>query len=186
MEHVTDSLTPATDAARAITGRSCGDCALCCKILDIVALEKPAGEWCKHCSTHKKCDLYPIRPAAICDTFNCGYITQPGVPESWFPGKSRMILNTSADGQHVFIAVDPARPDAWRKAPYYQHIKQWALANNGTGKQIIVSINKRYIVVFPDREVDLGAVGDDETVTFTVTQTPSGPYTEAQKKKIAP
>jgi hypothetical protein len=186
MEPVTESLTPATDAARALTGRSCGDCALCCKILDIAALEKPAGEWCKHCSTHKKCDIYPYRPVQICDTFNCGYITQPGVPESWYPGKSRIIISTIADQPHVFLIVDPARPDAWRKAPYYQHIKQWALENNGTGKQIIVSINKRYIVVFPDREVDLGTVGDDESVTFTITQTPNGPYTEAHKVKIAP
>lgn len=173
-----------TDAARALTNRSCGECALCCKLLDIKALDKPGGEWCPHCSTRQKCDIYLTRPPT-CDTFNCGYITQPGVGEEWKPTQSRMIINFSGDAQHVFLIVDPARPDAWRKAPYYQQMKQWAQANNGTGKQIIVSINKRYIVIFPDREVDLGNVGEDETVTFTVTQTPNGPYTEGHKVKIA-
>ena len=174
----------ATDEARAKTGRSCGDCALCCKLLDIKALDKPGGEWCPHCSTRQKCDIYLSRPET-CDTFNCGYITQSGVGEEWYPGRSRMIINVAGDGEHVFIIVDPARPDAWRKAPYYQQMKQWALANNGTGKQIIISINRRYIVIFPDREVDIGTVGDDETVTFTVTQTIAGPVTEAHKTKIA-
>ena len=158
---------------------------MCCKLLDIKALEKPAGEWCTHCSTRQKCDIYLERPQT-CHNFNCGYMTQAGIGEEWKPTHSRMMINFTGDGQHLFILVDPTRPDAWRKAPYLQQMKNWARINNPRGQQIIVSINKRYIVIYPDREVDLGPVDVDETVTFTVTQTPNGTMTIPQKVKITP
>ncbi|MES2984017.1 MAG: hypothetical protein V4735_02385 [Pseudomonadota bacterium] len=167
-----------------VPGRSCGDCALCCKILEIKALDKPRDVWCSHCSTRQKCDIYLDRPQT-CRNYNCGYMTQPWIGEEWYPRNARMMISFGADGQHMFVQVDPTRADAWRREPYLSQLRQWARLNNPRGQQVIVSLNGRYIVVFPDREVDLGPIGDDETVTFTVTQTPTGPVTQAQKVKIA-
>lgn len=47
--------------------RECGDCAGCCKTLAVVELHKPAGTWCGHCTTRKKCDIYPQRPGSCRD-----------------------------------------------------------------------------------------------------------------------
>lgn len=167
-----------------VPGRECGECALCCKLLDIKALEKPAGEWCPHCSSRKGCDIYLTRPDP-CRSFHCGWMLQEGISPEWYPIQSRMIITFSGDGQHLFALVDPARPDAWKKAPYYQQLKNWARINNARGQQIIVSVNRRYIVIYPDREEDLGTIGDDETVTFEVVNTPTGPVTQARKAKMA-
>src|SRR4051794_5389247 len=29
--------------------RQCGDCSLCCKVMEIATLDKPPGSWCWHC-----------------------------------------------------------------------------------------------------------------------------------------
>ncbi|MFZ4540892.1 MAG: hypothetical protein ACOYNL_03645 [Rickettsiales bacterium] len=168
-----------------VLGRSCQTCAMCCKVLEIKALDKPRNQWCQHCSTHQKCDIYLERPDT-CHNFNCGYLTEDWMGEHWHPLRSRMLVNFSADGKHMFVHVDPARPDAWRNSPYIENLRGWARGGNQTGSQVIVAIAQRFIVIFPDREQDLGTVSDDETVTFTITQTIIGPRTEAQKVKIAP
>jgi uncharacterized protein len=41
---------------------NCDSCALCCKLLAIPEIEKPAGQWCKHCTKTRGCDVYETRP----------------------------------------------------------------------------------------------------------------------------
>jgi hypothetical protein len=31
-----------------VAGRSCGSCSLCCKVMPVQELSKPAGQWCVH------------------------------------------------------------------------------------------------------------------------------------------
>jgi hypothetical protein len=181
------SMSIATEASvtpvALVPGRSCEGCAMCCKIPEIKALNKPRNVWCTHCSTRQKCDIYLDRPQT-CHNFNCAYLTTPGIGEEWRPITSRMMITYTPDGKHLFVQVDPSRPDAWRKAPYHQQLRNWARINNPQGQQIIVNIDGRYIVIYPDREVDLGTVSEDETVIFTVNHTENGPTTTAQKVKL--
>jgi hypothetical protein len=165
-----------------VPGRSCEGCAMCCKLPFIKALDKPRDTWCSHCSTRKQCDIYDARPEP-CRDYYCGWMRLAKIPQEWRPIDSRMIINFTEDSRHLFIHVDPARPDAWRRKPYLQHLRELARVNNPNGGQVIVSIGEHYIVVFPDREFDLGTMSDDETVTFTVTETLNGPVTEATKVK---
>lgn len=175
---------PTHHPAATVPGRSCGDCAMCCKLLEIKALNKPANEWCVNCSTRKGCDIYETRPQT-CHNFNCGYMTQGAIGEEWWPTTARMMITYTGDGKHLFIQVDPTRPDAWRREPYYSQLKNWARINNPNGQQIIVAIAGRYIVIFPEREVDVGHVAADETVTFSLSHSASGPVTEVRKVKVA-
>ena len=163
---MTTPLTPST--------RSCGDCTMCCKLLRIEVLNKPALEWCTHCSTRKGCDIYETRPEP-CRTFHCGYITHAGFGEEWKPTTARMMIVTRFD--HIFFHVDPIRPDAWKQKPYYQQLKSLARSNNANGTHIIVRIKNRFIVVVPERDIDLGEIDDNETIGFNLTQTPQGPVT---------
>ena len=50
--------------------KSCGDCGLCCKIMGVTALEKPAGRWCRHFGKTTGCAIYEDRPND-CRVFNC-------------------------------------------------------------------------------------------------------------------
>jgi len=49
--------------------RQCGDCQLCCTLVPIAELGKPAGQRCQHqCNTG--CAIYPTRPGS-CRAWNC-------------------------------------------------------------------------------------------------------------------
>jgi len=53
-------------------GRQCGTCVLCCKLLHVVELDKPPGEWCPwlHKKRTRGCSKYTKRPEA-CREFAC-------------------------------------------------------------------------------------------------------------------
>ena len=51
-------------------GRECGDCTLCCKVMAIEQLAKPASAWCPHCKPGRGCRIYADRPAE-CRAFSC-------------------------------------------------------------------------------------------------------------------
>lgn len=38
--------------------KTCGDCGLCCKIMGVTALEKPAGRWRRHFGKTTGCTIY--------------------------------------------------------------------------------------------------------------------------------
>src|SRR5436190_15012694 len=104
-----------------VEGRACGSCTLCCKVLDIPALDKAAGKWCSHCQPGKGCGIYTARPAA-CRGFYCEWMISKGLGPEWRPERARFLLAKSNDGR-LTAHVDPGYPAAWRASPYYQNFK---------------------------------------------------------------
>jgi hypothetical protein len=148
-----------------VSGRACGACTLCCKVLGIPEIDKPKGEWCQHCDIGRGCGIYSDRPA-VCRAFHCGYLTMPALGAHWFPARSKMIITSEFEGEQIAIQVDPSRPTAWREQPYYGEIKQWARAAAKDLQQVVVCIAKRQIVILPDEDVDLGEIAQDERIVI--------------------
>ena len=165
-----------------LSGRACGSCTLCCKVLGIIELGSPQGQWCRHCDIGRGCRIYDERPSE-CRSFHCGYLIWPMTDEHWFPARSKMVIVSELDGKRVAIYVDPARPDAWRERPYHDEIRQWATGAAQQAHQLVVFIGRRAIVIFPDREVDLGPIADDERVITFERRGPAGNVWQAVKLK---
>jgi hypothetical protein len=161
-----------------VPGRNCDGCAMCCKILAIEALNKPKSVWCQHCSTKQSCDIYEQRPTE-CGNFYCGYLTQPQLGDEWKPTKSKIVLVAELGCNRIAAYVDPARPDAWRKEPYYSMLKMWAEAAVPHRGQVVVCVGQRYFMIFPDRDIDLGIVTPDHRIITGEQKTPSGIRLEA-------
>ena len=107
------------------TGRQCGKCSLCCKLLYVKELNKPANTWCEHCRPGKGgCSIHETRPP-ICRIYFCAWMMAKGLGEEWYPLRSHMVLSQVRinDVQVLMITVDPERPGVWRSEPYYSHIK---------------------------------------------------------------
>jgi hypothetical protein len=143
--------------------RGCDGCTLCCKVMGVQALAKPAGTWCKHCKTGVGCGIYETRPGD-CSSFICGYLLLPELSEEWKPRVSRLIISTLISGNRINVYVDPARPDAWRRQPYYASLQAWSRRALAKAGQVVVRIGARCIVVLPDHAIDLGIVADDELI----------------------
>ena len=110
------------DELCASTGRVCGDCSLCCKLLPIAEpeLNKPANRWCQHCRPAKGgCSIHDDRPP-ICRGFACMWLVCP-LGDEWRPTRSKMVVSENRSPDPVFnIHVEPGSPDIWRREPYYQ------------------------------------------------------------------
>ena len=62
-----------TDFAQPAPGKTCGSCTLCCKVVGVAELKKPADVWCGHCNKAKGCKIYDTRPLE-CRTFYCLFL----------------------------------------------------------------------------------------------------------------
>ena len=160
--------------------RSCGECTMCCKLLDVVALAKPAGSWCAHCAPGRGCGIYEGRPGE-CRSFRCGWLVDEKLGEEWRPSRSRIMLVSEAGSNRIAAHVDPARPDAWRRAPFHGVLRGWARAAARVRGQIVVYVGRRATVVLPDRDVDLGVLEDDEVIATREFSGPTGVKLEAFK-----
>ena len=110
------------------TGRSCGKCSLCCKLLPIpVPLNKPAGSRCQFQKASKGCSIYPRRPMA-CKTWSCRWLSDPLAQGLKRPDRTHYVVDfsygtaTSTNEQTgvstpvsmLQVWVDPAFRDAHR------------------------------------------------------------------------
>lgn len=141
--------------------RHCGDCTLCCKVMEIEALAKPAGNWCPHCRPKHGCAIYQERPAECAD-FNCLWLLNARLGEQWRPSKAKFVLTTSKDG--IEVRCDPGFPDAWRREPYATGIRQWAVSGDTHDVTVLIITSRRMILITGEREFDLGIVGVDQRI----------------------
>jgi hypothetical protein len=160
--------------------RECGDCAMCCKLLDVNSIEKKAGTWCTHCVGQRGCAIYETRPQE-CRNFICAWLAGPTLDERWKPSNCKFVVAPDGDGLRLKVAVDPARPDAWHKEPFYSYFKNWIRQNAADGAELLVLVGRRAIAVLPDSDVDLGPFTDDHRFIMARTETPFGPRFEPLK-----
>jgi hypothetical protein len=146
--------------------RSCGSCGLCCKLVAVEELNKPAHQWCTHFSAGRGCTIYADRPSE-CRTFRCLWLMRPQLSDAWRPDRSRIVLYFSHDGTHLIANVDPAYPGAWRRSPYHETLRGWARRGNGAGMEVIVKVGRRVFAVLSDRDVDLGTMEEGERLKIT-------------------
>lgn len=143
----------------AATGkRECGDCSLCCKVMAIEELTKPAGSWCDQCEPGHGCRNYQDRPGE-CRNFRCLWLIDPRFGEHWKPNRSKIVLTTSADGLEA--RCDPGFPAAWRNEPFRTELRNLARSGEVHDVSVLVIVGDRMTLVGPEREFDLGVVRAD-------------------------
>lgn len=86
----------------------CDGCTICCKILEIKAINKKAWERCKHCENG--CTIYATRPA-VCREFECAYLAGSWRSELRPDRCGVMIYKDKARGYQALMFVEPAKVD---------------------------------------------------------------------------
>lgn len=133
--------------------RPCGECSLCCKLMAIDELKKPANRWCAHVAIGKGCRIYDERPAA-CRSYQCVWTMMRGFDDAWRPDRAKFMMD--AGESQLIICCDPAAPDAWRREPYYSRLKALSSRRARPFTLVLVRLRGRIIVVFPETEIDVG------------------------------
>ena len=145
--------------------KTCGTCSICCKIVAVSDLNKPAHQWCVHNVPHKGCGIWGKHPE-VCKAWQCGWILMPQLDEQWKPERCGFIIRNRYEINQLVIDVDPAKPDSWRKEPFYSRIRHWAQSSRASGQQIMVCIGRREIAIFAEEDVDAGMLGPDEVAVM--------------------
>lgn len=109
--------------ARAKSGRACGDCQLCCKLVPVASLDKAAGTRCQHQRVGKGCAVYHHAPMPIeCDIWSCKWLLGGDTAGMQRPDRVHYVIDAmpdmiAYDEQECMVAqvwVDPAFPLAHR------------------------------------------------------------------------
>ena len=172
-------LDPAAYASEPAPGRDCGACTLCCKVYDVPALDKVAGTWCTHCRPGRGCGIHETRPTH-CRSFHCLWMTQTWLGPEWKPDRAKMVLTIDPVTNFLFVQVDPGAAAAWRRDPYYRNLKQWS-AGAGSGRHVIVFVNRSATVILPDRDVPLGILGPNDRIVARERRTGTGVTLDFEK-----
>ena len=142
------------------TGRVCGSCQLCCKLVPVPPLAKPAGSRCRHQKTGKGCGIYADRPFA-CRTWGCRWLIDPDAAALPRPDRAHFVVDMDEDyvtmrpndgGEPIKIPViqvwvDPAFPDAHRQPTLRAYML--AMAQQYRVATILRWSSTRALTVFP-------------------------------------
>jgi len=137
--------------------RRCGDCTLCCKLLSVREIDKPAGQRCAHqCSTG--CRIYhkPGFPLS-CAVWSCRWLDGIGTESMRRPDRTHYVVDMMPDmiqARHnetgevtqsvvIQVWVDPAFPDAWEDPALL------AFVESAAQPMIVRYDTRRGFVVFP-------------------------------------
>jgi uncharacterized protein len=110
-----------------IPGKACGACNMCCQILEIEELKKPAGLLCKDCDLGSGCRIYDLRPQ-VCRDFVCLWKGDRNLSAQMRPDRIGTILMEDPDSDEYRAVCDPLKPLAWRTPRVFQHLVAMAKA----------------------------------------------------------
>src|SRR5215471_464155 len=84
-----------------VSGRSCGNCTVCCNILkiNVPELKKPSDVLCPNC-TRAGCQIYENRPS-VCEEYYCGWRILRGLGDDWRPDRCGVLIGIVEKEQSI-------------------------------------------------------------------------------------
>jgi len=83
-------------------------------------------------------------------------------------------LRVESDGKLIAVHVDPSDPAAWRREPYFRKLKEFATRGMDAEQQVVVYLRNRVIVIFPNKEVELGTMDPGDHLVVREVGGPNG------------
>lgn len=131
---------------------------MCCKLLEIAELAKPANHWCDHVTKAGGCSIYVDRPD-VCRGYLCAWMTDESLGDEWKPERCKFTMHRVQDKLGLWVNVDASRPLAWKQPPYYDQIKAWSNIAREANGYVAVCMGTRTFVVFPEEDLLVPDIG---------------------------
>ena len=102
--------------------RRCGTCSLCCTILRVDELAKPAGRDCNHQRGPGGCAIHATRPP-ICRAYRCLWL-QGGLEDDERPDRTGGVVDLETTGVGLRLAIREARAGIFDESPMLRAIAE--------------------------------------------------------------
>jgi hypothetical protein len=102
--------------------RSCGTCSLCCTVLRVDELAKPAGRDCVHQRGQSGCAIHATRPE-ICRSYRCLWL-QGGLEDDERPDATGGVVDLETTGIGLRLTIREARVGSFDSSPALQAIAE--------------------------------------------------------------
>jgi hypothetical protein len=145
--------------------RECGDCQLCCKLLPVSELNKPANKRCEHQRVHHGCLIYASKRMPLsCHVWNCRWLLNNDTADLARPDRARYVIDIMPDSivaldgdrvvhiQTVQIWCDPNWPDAHRDPRLRAYLLR--RGEEGIVGQIRFSSSDTIILIPPNMNIE--------------------------------
>ena len=110
------------ERARRSAARSCGSCSLCCTVLRVDELEKPAGFDCPQQRGEAGCAIHETRPS-VCRGYHCLWL-QGGLEDDERPDRTGGIIDLESTGFGVQLSIREVRAGAFDESAVLQAIAE--------------------------------------------------------------
>ena len=120
---------------------------MCCKVLEIDDLDKPAGPLCGNWCSPVGCQIYHKRPD-VCREFECEWLTERDVAVAMKPDRIGTILMIDPDSEQYQAVCDPEKPNAWRHPFVFRHL----IAKAKEGHIVVAKVGLLSWRVYPTGE----------------------------------
>lgn len=148
-----------------MTGRHCGDCTLCCRLVPVERISKPANTRCRH-QTRRGCAIYQHLPEVVpeCRLWSCQWLVDPDAAGLHRPDRVHYVIDLMPDfiGAHdpygtgsdevvnvpvMQVWADPQHPHAWEgDTALWRHIEHVAATRRQA--TLVRIANNRAIAIF--------------------------------------
>lgn len=138
----------------------CGSCNLCCTLLQVQDISKPALMTCWHTTLHGGCAVHAQKKTdeslKACDQFMCVWLASQTLEDESLRGNRDMRPDMSHvllgpmdrdDPKLLYVHVDPAYKSAWRERPVAAYLDD------------VVSKGGRIIIVIGDNHFEYDGAG---------------------------
>lgn len=140
--------------ASVVPGKTCGSCAMCCKVYEFTGLAKTPKGWCENFKPGTGCSIYADRPDS-CRAYFCNWMLLDPLGPEWKPDSCKFVM-TYDPSRSVMVQVDPNFPTAWRSKPFYTAFREWAVRLKAENRFIFIFVGRNLTVITAEGEYDLG------------------------------
>jgi len=149
----------------AVNRRQCGTCTLCCRLLPVQTIGKPAGVKCVHARYGKGCLVYHKPSEGFpneCGVWSCRWLVDPYGQDLRRPDHAHYVVDimpdligarqpdgSNAEVPVVQVWVDKAHPEAWRDPALLAYLAAENERNPPTAAVIRYSNKEGFILIPP-------------------------------------